>query len=652
MEVVLRRTALTAALALVAAALAVPAGTAQAEAPATAAQAEASPPGTVTDLGPASEVTSVNGSELIDGTIYTATGGVSPIVVGGYDLAEQRVDKRYELPTGGGAWATAAVGTDLYVGTYEPGDLYRIDTTGTAVTKVADVSPDRYIWALATAPDGVLYGGTYPNGRVFSYDPATGATRDYGVAVPGEQYVRSIAVDATTIYAGVGAHAHLIAIDRVTGAKREILPPEFADRTFVGTLALQDGLLAAALSPTGTMLLIDTADPSRYEVVQTPDSFITAIAIDSERNDVYVGTRPSGTLRRYDRDTGQLSTLAVPYDGAAFGRIFVTGDQLRGVVTNTVVTYDLNTGELTGVDLTEAGMPPAPELAMAIATDGARVYVSGKAGVQVHDLAAGTSTRRFLPGEAKVMTPVAGEIWMSVYTLAYLFRMAPDGDPRRVTTIGHEQTRPLDATWSPADKLLVVGTEPEYGRYGGAVSFYDPRSGALDVHRDVITDQSIRSVAVKHGTAFLGSSINAGLGTTPRATEARLAGFDLATRTKTWEITPVPGAKQIVELVAARDRILGLTETGVLFAVDQRTRQVVATTTVASGQNTLVQVGPVIYGSNGRDVWKLDPATMTVTPFVTGLNAQWYGGGALLTAAPDGSALFALRGRNLVRIQL
>ncbi|MFE9957125.1 hypothetical protein [Micromonospora sp. NPDC005299] len=43
---------------------------------------------------------------------------------------------------------------------------------------------------------------------------------------------------------------------------------------------------------------------------------------------------------------------------------------------------------------------------------------------------------------------------------------------------------------------------------------------------------------------------------------------------------------------------------------------------------------------------------MTVTPFVTGLNAQWYAGSALLTAAPDDSALYALRGRDLVRIEL
>ncbi|NUR70355.1 MAG: hypothetical protein HOU81_06015 [Hamadaea sp.] len=613
-------------------------------------------PGTITDLGPASEVTSVNGAELIDGTIYTATGGVSPTVVGAYALADQRVDRRYELPTGGGAWATASVGTDLYVGTYTPGDLYRIDTTSatvsTAVTKVASVSPDSFIWALAASPDGKLYGGTYPGGRVFEYDPATGVKRDYGAAVPGEQYVRSIAVDATTIYAGVGSHAHLIAIDRATGARREILPPAYADRTFVATLELKDGILAAGLSATGTMLLIDTADPTRYEVVQTNDNYVTAIAIDSARNDVYFGTRPSGTLRKYDRDTGELSTLAVPYDGAAFGRIFVTGDRLRGVVTNTIVTYDLTTGALSGVDLTEAGMPPAPELAMAITTDGPRVYVSGKAGVQVHDLVAGTSERRFLPGEAKAMTPVGGDIWLSVYTLAYLFKMSPDGDPERVATIGHDQTRPLDAVYSPADKLLVVGTEPEYGRYGGAVALFDPRTGALDAYRDVIPDQSIRSVAVKHGTAYLGGSINNGLGTTPRTTQAHLAGFDLATRTKTWDIVPVPGATQIVSLTATGDRVIGLTETGVLFAVDPARRAVVATVSVIAGQGRMVRVGDVVYGTTGKDVWRLDPATMTVSTFVTGLNNQWYGGSALLAAAPDGSALYTLRGRNLVRIQL
>ncbi|MET9018482.1 hypothetical protein ABZV93_00715 [Actinopolymorpha sp. NPDC004070] len=639
-------TAATAAVAL-AVATALPAG---ALGPARGVAEPASAP--VTDLGPASSVTVLNGSEPIGDRIYVNTGGVSPTVVGAYDPAQKRVTQRYTLPTGQGAWATTAVGTDLYVGTYAPGDLYRVDTAGASVTKVADVRPDDFIWALDSSPDGKVYGGTYSRGRVFEYDPATGAKRDYGPAVPGEQYVRSIAVDDTTIYAGVGAHAHLMAIDRATGARRDILPPEFADRTFVATLALADGVLAAGLSATGTMLLIDTADPARYEVVQAPnDSYITAITIDAANNDVYFGTRPSGTLYKYDRDTGTLTSLLVPYDGAYFGRIILDGRTLRGVLTSNVVSYDLDTGKYDGVDITQAGMPPAPELAMAIATDGPRVYVSGKAGIQVHDLATGTSKRVFLPGEAKAMTPVRGQLWLSVYTLAYLFRMSPGGEPVRVTTLGNDQTRPLDAAYSPSDGLLAIGTQPEYGRYGGALGLYDPGGGQLAVYRDVVPDQSVRSVAIKGGTVFLGSSIRNGLGTTPRAPEAKLAVFDLATRSVTYETVPVPGAREIVDLVATGDRVYGVTDTGLMFEYDPRRRQVVRTAQVADGAPALVLVGRTIYGADTRHVFQVDRSTLATTTVVDDLRTESYSG-AMIAAAPDGSALYALRGRNLVRIGL
>lgn len=606
----------------------------------------------VTDLGPASSVTVLNGSEPIGDRIYVNTGGVSPTVVGAYDPVQKRVTQHFTLPTGQGAWATTAVGADLYVGTYAPGDLYRVDTAGTSVQKVTDVRPDDFIWALDTSPDGKVYGGTYPRGRVFEYDPATGAKRDYGPAVPGEQYVRSIAVDDTTIYAGVGSHAHLMAIDRATGASRDILPPEFADRTFVATLALADGVLAAGLSATGTMVLIDTADPTRYEVVQAPnDSYITAITIDAANNDVYFGTRPSGTLYKYDRDTGTLTSLLVPYDGAYFGRIVLDGRTLRGILTSNVVSYDLDTGEYEGVDITQAGMPPAPELAMAIATDGPRVYVSGKAGVQVHDLATGASKRVFLPGEAKAMTPVRGELWLSVYTLAYLFRMPPGGEAVRVTTLGNDQTRPLDAAYSPSEGLLAVGTQPEYGRYGGALGLYDPGGGSLSVYRDIVPDQSVRSVAIKNGTVFLGSSIRNGLGTTPRAPEAKLAAFDLATRTVTYQTVPVPGAKEIVDLVATGDRVYGVTDTGLMFEYDPRRRQVLRTAQVADGAAALVLVGRTIYGADTRHVFEVDRSTLATATVVDDLHTESYSG-AMIAAAPDGSALYALRGRNLVRIGL
>jgi streptogramin lyase len=610
----------------------------------------------VEDLGPASSVTSISGSEFVGDKLYVATGGIKPTKIGAYDPAQRKVTSITELPSGDGAWATAAVGTDLYVGTYTPGDLHKVDTTTGTAVKVADVKPDNFIWCLDAASDGKLYAGTYPGGRVVEYDPATSKTRDFGQAVAGEQYVRSIAVDDTTIYAGVGAKAHLIAIDRATGAKREILPPELADRTFVGTLALEQGLLAAGLSATGDMMLMETADPSTYTLVDAPgDSYVTAIGIDAANNDVYFGTRPSGTLYRYDRDTATTEKLAVPYDGASFGRIFLRGGKVVGVLTSSVVEYDPATKELTGVDLTQAGMPPAPELAMAITATTDQVLVSGKAGVQVHDLATGTSTRTFLPGEAKVMTPIRDQVYLSVYTLAYLFRMRPDGsDLRRLTRVGAEQNRPLGAHYDKLTRRLLVGTQPEYGLHGGALALYDPRTNAVEAFRHIVPNQSVRAITSLLGTAYLGSEIYGGLGTTPVESEAKLAAFDMLTKKVRWSLTPIPGAKRIAALTEQRGKLYGIASTGVAFEFDPWSKKVTRTVPVpvtSGGTGTLIQADGKIYGTDGKEIYRLDTRTMTVSTVVSGLAPQTYGD-PMLAASPDGRTLYTLKARNLVRIKL
>lgn len=611
----------------------------------------------VEDLGPASEVTSISAAEFVGDRLYLGTGGIKPTRLGAYDPEQRKVTSVTELPTGDGTWAAAAVGTDLYVGTYTPGDIHKVDTrTGTA-TKVADVKPDNFIWCLDAAPDGKIYAGTYPRGRVVEYDPATGQTRDFGQAVAGEQYVRSIAVDDTTIYAGVGAKAHLIAIDRVTGAKREILPAELADRTFVGTLALEGGLLAAGLSATGDLMLMETADPARHVLVDAPgDSYVTAIGIDAPNNDVYFGTRPSGTLYRYDRDTAKLDKLAVPYDGASFTRIFIGGGKVTGVLTSSIVEYDLATGELTGVDLTQAGMPPAPELAMAVTATRDQVLVSGKAGVQVHDLATGASTRTFVPGEAKAMTVVGKQVYLSIYTLAYVFGMRQDGsDLKRLTRVGEEQNRPLDAHYDRLLGRLLIGTQPEYGLHGGALALYDPRRDKMETFRNVVQNQSIRSVTSMLGTAYVAGEIAGGLGTTPVEKEAKLAAFDLLTKRVRWSVVPVSGATSISDLVAHRGKLYGIADTGVLFEFDPWRKQVTRTLQVplsAARSGTLVATHGRVYGTDGKTIYRLDPSAMTISPVVEGLNAEAYGTQPLLAAAPDGRALYALRARNLVRVTL
>ncbi|MFF0342585.1 PQQ-binding-like beta-propeller repeat protein [Kribbella sp. NPDC004875] len=598
----------------------------------------------VTSLGPASAVTSTSVAEQVGDRIWTITSGVSPVQVGAFDPVSRTVDRKLSLPTGAGAWAMTHVGTDLYVGLYTPGDVYKIDTTSGTATKVAQFGS--FIWSIAATPDGKIVAGTYPDGAVHEYDPATGATRSYGAAVPGQQYVRSIAADATTIYAGVGTQAHLIAIDRATGTRRDVLPAAYADRTFVATLALNGTKLAASLSPTGTMLVFDTADLSRPVEVQTPggDQYVTAITLDGA--DIYLGTRPSGTLYRYRDNT--LTRLGSPYDGAYFNRIFVEGSTIRAELTSQVVDFDEATGTFTGTDLGQAGLPPAPEQAMAIAATPTSVLVSGKAGVQVHDLASGTSTRTFLPGEAKTLTPVGQSVYLGVYTLARLWQMKPDGsDLHELGQIGNEQTRPTDDAYDARSGTWLISTEPDYGKYDGTLVEQHLDSGQREVHRGVVPHQSIRSVTTADGIAYLGGATRNSLGTEPILPEATVVAFDLKRNRVLWETAALPKAQSYSDVVGYRGRLYATTDDGRLAVLDPHTGKVQDTASIGTGQSRLTIARSGLYGTDNQRVFKVDGAK--VTTVVDGLSAQIYSY-PLITTSHNGDALYTIKGRDLVRI--
>ncbi|HEY3508967.1 MULTISPECIES: PQQ-binding-like beta-propeller repeat protein [Kribbella] len=599
---------------------------------------------TVTDLGPASSVTSTSVAEQVGDRIWTITSGVSPVQVGAFDPATRTVDRKLSLPTGAGAWAMTHVGTDLYIGLYTPGDVYKVDTTTGTATKVAQFGS--FIWSIAATPDGKIVAGTYPDGAVHEYDPATGATRSYGAAVAGEQYVRSIAADATTIYAGVGTKAHLIAIDRAGGERREILPARYADRTFVATLALDGTRLAASLSPTGTMLVYDTNDLSNPVEVQTPggDQYITAITLTGD--DIYLGTRPSGTLYRYRGNT--LTRLGSPYDGAYFNRIFVDSSTVRAELTSQVVDFDESTGTFTGTDLGQAGLPPAPEQAMAITATQSSVLVSGKAGIQVHDLATGASTRTFLPGEAKTMTPVGQSVYLGVYTLARLWQMKPDGSAlHELGQVGNEQTRPTDEAYDESSRTWLISTEPDYGKYDGTLVEQHLDTGQREVHRGVVPQQSVRSVTTADGVAYLGGATRNSLGTDPILPQATVVAFDLRSNRTLWETAPLPKAQSYSDVVVYRGKLYATTDDGRLAVLDPLTGKLLASTTIGSGQSRLTIARSGLYGTDNTRVFKVDGTT--VTTVVDGLGAQIYGY-PLITTSHNGDALYTIKGRNLIRI--
>ncbi|NUT39132.1 MAG: hypothetical protein HOV86_04015 [Thermoactinospora sp.] len=610
-----------------------------------------SPPGTVTDLGPASVASPLGNGEFVGNVLYAGSRGLSPNVVGAYDLAADRVVAHYDIPTGIGVWAMCKVGTDVYAGTHSRSDLYKIDTLTGQVTKVGSY-PDHFIWTMAASPDGKVYLGCSEPGRVWEYDPATGASRDLGQPAPGEAYVRSIQADATHVYCGIGANAHLVAIDRATGDKRDLLPAEVADRDWVSSMSISDTHIAGGMNSLAELLVLSKADPSAYKVVKATapgEKYIVSVLVHDDS--VYFAGRPTGTFYRYHLESGELEVIGVPYFEAATHRLLAHEGRIYGVQDNAVFVYDPATGSLEYRNLVQRGLKAAPEEPMSVHSDGGRVYVGGKSGADIHDLATGSVVRLGIPGEPKTMLTLAGTTYLGVYTQAALYSHVPgQAEATLLLRAGNQQDRPRDLAYDEHTGLIVMPSQPEPGHMNGALTLYSPATGERVTYRPVVERQTVYSVATRRGVAYLGTLTQEGLGLPPVTTTARLAAFSLTSRTLLWQVEPVPGARSVTGLVSTPHALYGITNTGVLFEYDLEAGAVTRTLKVSARGGDLVIRGRTAFTGDLDAVYRIDLRRFTATTVVSGLGGQWFGGEPKLSLDPSGEHVFAIKGRNLVRV--
>ncbi|MGW1340667.1 hypothetical protein ACWCOV_06400 [Kribbella sp. NPDC002412] len=614
--------------------------------------AHAAPPrGTVTDLGPASVTTPLGNADFAGSVLYAGTRGLAPNVVGSYDLGQDQVTAHFDIPTGIGIWAMCAVGSDIYVATHGQSDLYRLDTITSQVTKVGSYSWP-YIWNIASSPDGKVYLAISDPGRVVEYDPATGVSRDLGEIVPGEAYARSVAADETTVYVGIGPHAHLVAIDRATGAKTEILPAELAARDFVASMHISDTHLAAGISSNGEALLLAKATPADYRVIAAAgEKYITSVLLHDEH--LYFAGRPTGMLYRTPIAGGEIEELGIAQPEAATHRLLSHEGKVYGVQDGAVFVFDPATRQLGFVNLVQRGFRAAPEQPMSVHSDGKRVYVGGKGGADVHNLAAGTRTRLGIPGEPKTALTIKDTTYLGVYTQGLLYAHRPGEESAKlIGKTGNQQDRPRDLAYDQATGLIAMTTQPEPGQLNGALTLHSPRTGEWTTYRGVVPRQSPYAVVCHAGVAYLATNIQEGLGLPPVTTTARLAAFDLRRRELLWQLEPVAGAAVIPGLAYSCDHLYGITSSGWVFEYDVRRRMVTRTVRAGTKGSDLHVVDATAYSTDGNAVYAVDLETFTVTPFATGLAAEWFGGEPKLAVDPRGSALFTVQARNLVRIQL
>lgn len=650
---------------------AAPAGADPAAPPGAGAPPAAQDTGTFRDLGAPLTSLTVMQSALgrdADGSdvIYAVPAGENANL-NVVDVHTRQLKRTVPLPGASGAWAiTVATDGSVYVGSYGNGRLYRYLPATASVTDLGQpVAGEQFIYGLTAGDDGVVYAGTYPHAHAVRYDPASGAVTDYGSLDNVQQYARAAVYDPDhrALFVGLATpKARLLRIDVTTGERREITPPGltgsgFSDLNYAAgkVFGNVDSQLVVFDAASGQQLTYTDSATGGW-VQRYP---LAARGVSPLSGGAVYFTTTGAALARYDTATDTVSRVTaggkpvVLTRGVAIGYGWVDEGHpvlygLAGNYSGGTFRFDPANGSLTQWSSPLQYVPVPLMNAIADPTNGKVIvdaFLNGTTGVY-DPVTASTAAAPRLGQVEDWAWGDNGSLYFGIYPYGRLSAWDPHAptsatNPRELFTLvdSDQQNRPVAVV--PSGGRLYVGTTPGYGVYGGALSVYDLATGKLDVHRDIVVDQTVAALLPVKDVVYAGSSVDGGQGTVPRATEARLFVFDPATGAKTAEYTPVPGAKSVNELSLGPDgNIWGLAD-GTVFVFDPATRTVLRRIKVFGG-GTGGQDGALswhdgyLYGVSGGRLFVVDSLAGTATVLRDS-------GLLRLAAAPDGTLYTLLR---------
>ena len=526
--------------------------------------------------------------------------------------------QQFQSPVGSGAWGFI-VGPDnkIYLGTHEgpdPGDSGQIlvfdpKQPEKNIQVVGRPSPtETYIWMYTLGRDGKLYGCTYPNAKLVSYDPKTGELADLGVMDETQKYTRSICTGPDgKIYVGVGfGRGNVVVYDPASKTHKAILPDEYRKdpaQTVAEVYAGVDGnVYIRAMKMT-----VLNGDPQNGEMTR-PESVVLVVKGDTLEEtaspaaaksqltlkDGRVVRSPSldGTYELVSPD-GTVAKCSFTYKGAGSGIFMVANGPLGRIYGGTAMPcemfwFDPATGK------TENPGNPAE-----------------------------------VGGEIYSMLDHHGALYVCAYPGSFLakwdptkpwnYGRAPENNPRGFGPLGPGHLRPRAMIHGPGENLYI-GSYPEYGRHGGSLGVWDPAQDRLiENYHPLIKNQAIVSLVFdpETGLVFGGSSTSGGGGTNPVEPEAKFFAFDPVKKGLAFEHVPFPGEQGIRTLVRVDRKIFGIAGSDKLFVYDIDAKQFIHRASLGVGSVLDCSMGlwqdGNLYGLSNTQVFCLDPKIYQTT---------------------------------------
>jgi hypothetical protein len=421
------------------------------------------------------------------------------------------------------AFPTAAVQDSqtgvLYVGSAYTGHLHRYDPNALPhLRQLEDVGPIDSEWAqfpcgIDIAPDGALYIGAYPGCCLCRYQPATGEWTRWGRMDPTDMYFYPLCGKDGTVAGLVKmCRMRVVVIDPHTGRKADVGPVIEKQTDPTGKINLYkgaDGLLYIESSRgnfrvAGMQALPVNTLPPPYPAATLPDGSQVSFKDAQQFQYRTLGVQsPAGTVKEWPLDwEGAGTTIYLVHEGPD-GRIY----------GSSILPEHLFSCRPDGSDMRDHGQ---------CSLSGGEVYSFGNLG-----------------GKLYISSYPAARL--SIYDPAkpYRFGTDPDANPRDLGPTDPISYRPRTQIAGPAGKVWI-GSIPDYGTWGGTLVNFDPITEKFTVHRHLIENCNVVSLAWDEDRQWLvvGTSIEGGSGTQPKATEAGFVIWDVhadrAVRTTTF----------------------------------------------------------------------------------------------------------------------
>jgi hypothetical protein len=479
----------------------------------------------------------------------------------------------------------------LYIGAAHAGHLLRFDPALDAIEDLGPIHSEAAIFPCRIDEDsnGHLWIGSYGTADLSCYDPQNDSFTRYGRMSDTDMYnYPFVAPDGSIACLIRVTQPHVVRFDPQDGSKRLIGPVSIQGRDRFDLLRGQDNELYIDSSLGKFRLEGDQAvavdqipPPPTPPPLADGRTFRMADAAEQTHRHLEINS-PDGSSRTFE--------LGYQAGGSRIFYLHAGPDQClygSSILPLHLFRHNPKDGEL--IDLGRCSS--ATGEAYSMANHQGRLFISSypQAKISVYDPSQG-----------------------------YHYGEEPGANPRDLGRIDTISYRPRSTLAGPLGRVWTASL-PDYGQWGGPLSWYDPEHDEKGAYYRICGDASCYTLAwlEQLGLLAVGTSIHGGTGTEPKVDRAQLFLWDYAQEEIIWEGSPDQAPSVFNALVTAPDgRVYGTfwAETDGLFCFDPQQRTFSELDPPPGRPLDLgLQIGPdgLVYGFTANGLYRFSPGATT-----------------------------------------